>query len=130
MQSTDLPAGWEVWSVESQGPTVLVYRSDIFDTSAFPAECMPTMFVSQFRDPRKGPTPASENPWQVELRLEPAILLASQQADDREAAIAAAMDLGSAFINGEFDIYAAYGEPRECYLAKIESLIERDEREV
>lgn len=127
MTELDLPSGWERWSSDPDGPIVLVYRPDVFDGSDLPTECIPTIYLSPRRDPRQGPRPRPGSgpgrPWMVELRLEPAVIVADRQESERPDAIRTAVELASAFAAGEIEYREAYQVPRERYLDTLDTVI-------
>lgn len=124
--SDELPSGWERWSEE---PTrlVLVYRPDVFDAGEFPAPCLPTLYVTKgSRDRRPGrPDPDVADPWHVTLFLEPEIEGVHEVYDDRDAALAGALDLARDFGAGEFDYRSWYQVPRPAYLDRLDELTGR-----
>jgi len=123
----DLAAGWEVWS-ESQRRVVLAYRPDVFDSTAFPAPCLPTIYVTKGRRGRRpGRTdPAPDDPWYVTLYLEPEVSRERESFDSRIAALDGARDLARAFAVGDVDYRALYQVPREAYLDRLDGLTGRD----
>lgn len=127
VDEADLPAGWAVWSEADD--TVLAYRPDVFDGEAFPAPCMPTIYVTQGgRDRRPGRSrdPAPGTPWHVTLYLEPEVGRDPDRYDDREAAVAGALDLAERFADGEIDYRALYQVPRPDYLDRLDEVTGRD----
>src|SRR5699024_1272179 len=68
-----LSAEWTVWN-RSEARCVLVYRPDVFDADAFPAPCLPTIYLTHGRRSRRpGPrrAPGTEGAWYVSLFFEP-----------------------------------------------------------
>ncbi|WP_299262295.1 DUF5820 family protein [Halorientalis sp.] len=126
MDFADLATGWEVWT---QGETrcVLAYRPDIFDSSDFPAPCLPTIYLTKGQRGRRPGRhqPAPGDPWHVTLYLEPEIEVDSARYDDQEAAVDGVRDLATRFVDGEFDLRSVYQLPRETYLDELESLVAR-----
>lgn len=126
MNFDGLADGWDVWSVENRR-AVLAYRPDIFDSSAFPAECLPTIYLTKGRRGRRPgrPTPPPDAPWFVTLYLEPDV---SQefQYDGQDAAIDGAKTLAAEFATGEFAYRELYQLPRERYLDKLDELTGQD----
>ncbi|WP_336002746.1 DUF5820 family protein [Halorientalis halophila] len=124
MDFADLAPGWEVWS-ESETRSVLAFRPDVFDSSDFPAACLPTIYLTKGqRDRRPGRhQPSPGDPWHVTLFLEPEIEVASRRFDDESAAVAGARDLAAEFAAGEFDLRDVYQVPREEYLDELERLV-------
>jgi len=123
----DLPESWVVWSDEDGGRVVLAFRPDVFDGSAYPPECLPTLYVSQ-RPPgqrrRRAGTPRST--WYVSFRLEPEVRVRGHEEsfDSHAAAVEGAIDLATAFASGEIDHRGAYQVPREAYLDALDDLTE------
>jgi hypothetical protein len=119
-----LPDGWRVWSDDDQR-TVLVYRPDIFDGGAFPAPCLPTLYVTHGqRDRRPGvereaPPGAS---WVVTLYLEPDVSAPEERYDTRAAAVAGARELAAQFARGDVDYRDLYQVPREDYFDELDRL--------
>ncbi|MFB6310429.1 MAG: DUF5820 family protein [Salinirussus sp.] len=124
MAFADLPDGWEVWSDEATR-VVLVFRPDVFDTDAFPAPCLPTIYISKGqRGRRPGPhDPAPDDPWYVTLYLEPDVSRAADVAETRRQAEATAEDLARRFATGKLELRSLYQVPREDYLDRLEELI-------
>jgi len=124
MPLESLPPGWEVWSDEATR-VVLAYRPDVFDTDAFPAPCLPTIYASKGqRDRRPGPNEAApDDPWYVTLYLEPEIATAPDTAATRDEAESLATDVAAAFAAGELDLRGLYQIPREDYLDRLETLV-------
>jgi hypothetical protein len=125
-----LPAGWVVWNDESDGPLVLAYRPDVFDSQRFPAACMPTLYLTRGgtdrRPPSAGPVQHRGRAWHVTLFLEPEVELDEHHVyPDRETAVAATVDLATRFAGGDVDVREVYQVPREDYLDELESLVGR-----
>jgi hypothetical protein len=121
-----LPEGWETWS-DGTEKSVLVYRPDVFDGAAFPAPCMPTIYVTKGRRRRKpGRETRPDDPWYVTLFLEPEVSGEERSYDDRAAAEAAATELAAAFGDGEIDYRGLYQVPREEYFAELDRLTGRE----
>ena len=122
----DLPPGWRVWNAEAGGRVVLAYRPEVFDGSAFPAACLPTLTVGPGRSPDARPDrrPGS-GPWHVALYLEPDVRVRAVETahDDRDAAVERARAVAAAFAAGAVDYAAAYHEPREAYLERLDDLV-------
>lgn len=113
---------WVVWS-DQREKMVLAYRPDVFDGDAFPAPCLPTIYVTKGRRRRHpGDQTRPEDPWHVTLFLEPEVDRSADQYDRREDATAAAVDLAAAFAHGEIDYRALYQVPREAYFEKLDEL--------
>lgn len=126
MNFDGLADGWEVWSVENRR-AVLAYRPDIFDSSAFPAECLPTIYLTKGRRGRRPgrPNPPPDAPWFVTLYLEPDVSN-EVRYDGQEKAVKAAKTLAAEFAAGEFEYRTLYQLPRERYLEKLDELTGRD----
>jgi len=124
-----LPADWTVWSDEPNGRAVFVYRPDVFDTETFPAACLPTLYVTPGRHSQRRPGPelTAAEKWFVTLSLEPEVVDTERAFEDRERAIAGAMELATAFSEGERDYRDCYQVPRETYLDRLDELTGRDE---
>jgi hypothetical protein len=125
MDAEKLPTGWEVWNAESEGRVVLVYRSDVFDSQAFPAPCLPTIRVAPGSPGRRRRRGAERTEgWSASLRLEPEVRVreCDRRTESREAALAAAREVAAAFAAGEVDYRGAYQVPRENYLEELDRL--------
>lgn len=119
--------GWTVWS-DGREKAVLAYRPDVFDSQAFPAPCLPTIYLSKGRRRRKpGKQTRPDDPWYVTLALEPEVDRDADSYDSREAAEAGANDLAARFASGELDYRSLYQVPREDYLDKLDELTGREE---
>jgi hypothetical protein len=125
----DLPEGWQVWTEDSQGGDVLVFRPDVFDTQAYPAACLPTIQVAQ-RPPSQQKRRAGSSPdgWWVSLTLEPEVRVRDADAsyDSRRAAVEGAVDLAERFAAGDVDYRGAYQVPRADYLDRLDDLTGRE----
>lgn len=126
----DLPDGWQVWSDEADR-IVLVYRPDVFDTQAFPAACLPTIYVTHGRRRRR---PGADrrarttDPWYVTLFLEPDVERDADAFESREAALTGALALAERFADGEFAYRELYQVPRDDYLDRLDELTGRHDR--
>jgi hypothetical protein len=123
MEFDDLDDSWEVWSVEST-KVVLTYRPDVFDSDAFPAPCLPTIYVTKGKRGRRPgrDVPAEDDPWYVTLYLEPDVNGDQQEFDSRETARRGATDLAAAFAGGAVDYRSLYQVPRPEYLDRLDEL--------
>jgi hypothetical protein len=121
----DLPAGWTVWHEEPDGRAILAYRPDVFDTEAFPAPCLPTIYLSP-GSPRRRPGPRQGDGWTVTLFLEPAVDVRVETADTRDAGVDATLCIADAFATGGIDYRGAYQVPREDYLRRLDELVGRE----
>ena len=126
MTFEDLVDGWVVWNEE---PTkcILAYRPDVFDSTAFPAPCLPTIYLTKGKRSRRPgrDRPASDDPWYVTLFLEPEVDHGEETYESREAAVEGTKDLAARFAKGEIDVHELYQVPREEYLAKLDELTGR-----
>jgi len=122
-----LPDGWTVWHEEAEGRAILAYRPDVFDTDAFPAPCLPTIYLSP-GSPRRRPGGRRGNSdgWTVTLYLEPEVEARVESADDRAEAAATAVEFARAFVAGEVDYRGAYQVPREAYFERLDKLLGRE----
>lgn len=128
MDEGDLPPGWVRWS-EADDRLVWAYRPDVFDGGAFPAPCLPTLYVTRGgrrRRPGVDLSPAPDAPWHVTLFLEPDVAREADRFDDRTAAVAGARELAARFSRGQLDVRALYQVPREDYLEELEALTGED----
>lgn len=127
MDAATLPDGWELWNEEPDGRVILAYRPSVFDADAFPAPCLPTLYVTDgSRRARPGAGQRRTDEWHVTLFLEPEVEVTSSTYDERTDALRAAVDLAAAFAAGEVAYREAYQVPREDYLAKLDDLTGRD----
>ncbi|MFC6724207.1 DUF5820 family protein, partial [Halobium palmae] len=119
-----LPDGWTVWTDESDGRAILVYRPDVFDTEAFPAPCMPTLFLTD-RSQKRRPEAryVVTDSWYVTLTLEPDVEGETEEYDTREAAVDGAREYARRFVDGEVDYRALYQVPRDEYLDELDELV-------
>jgi len=123
----DPPDGWSVWHAADGGRVILAYRPDIFDADAYPAPCMPTVYVSP-GSPRRRPglRAGTDDGWTVTLTLEPDVEARKAHRETRAASLEAALDIAAAFAAGEVDYRAAYQVPRERYLDRLDELTGRE----
>ena len=127
MEEDELPPGWVVWSREEGGRLVLAYRPDVFDGKEYPAECLPTIFLTRSagNDPRvRGRSQDPDRPWLVECRLEPAVPIKERRVGSRAAAVDVARRTAEEFSRGQLDFRAAYQEPRPAYFAALERCLD------
>jgi hypothetical protein len=124
-----LPADWTVWSDEPEGRAVFVYRPDVFDTDAFPAPCLPTLYVTPGRQSKRRPGPehSTSDTWFVTLSLEPEVIESERSFDERASAIDGAIDLATEFADGQREYRASYQVPRAAYLDRLDELTGRSE---
>jgi len=122
-----LPDGWRVWNEEPSGRAILVYRPDVFDGDELPAECLPTIYLTNgARKARPGSGQYATDEWHVVLFLEPEVEAVSETLDDRDAGAAAAVDVAERFAAGDVDYRAAYQVPREDYFERLDECIEEE----
>ena len=122
MDASSLPAGWQCWHEERDGRVILAYRPDVFDSEAFPAPCLPTIYVTSGTPRRRPGSTTSAGTWQVTLFLEPEIEAVSERYEDRAAAIDGAIEHADQFAGGEIDYRALYQVPREAYFERLDEL--------
>jgi len=122
----DLDGDWTVWNREASR-VVLVYRPDVFDSSSFPAPCLPTIYLTKGRRSRRPGEnrPRPDDPWYVTLSLEPEVSRQRERFEDREAAFEAVLSLASSFADGGIEYRSLYQVPREEYLDKLDELTGR-----
>jgi len=121
----DPPEGWEVWNASDGGPVIYVFRPDVFDTEAYPPECLPTVRVTPGSPGRKRRRAGrGETGWGVALFAEPEVRIreCDRRAETREAALDAAREVMAAFAAGDVDYRGAYQVPREAYLDELDAL--------
>jgi hypothetical protein len=129
MSYDDLPEGWRVWADEHEGRSVLAYRPDVFDTTEYPAPCLPTIYVSDgSRKRRPGASQRRTDTWHVSLFLEPEVEGPVETYDSRSAAVDGAVALATRFVDGDVDYRGFYQLPREAYLDRLDDLVGGDER--
>ncbi|EMA38625.1 DUF5820 family protein [Halococcus hamelinensis] len=119
-----LPEDWAVWN-EADDRCVLVYRPDVFDTNAFDAACLPTIYLTRgrrSRRPGRQRAPGTANTWYVTLFLEPEVEREAETYDTRPEAVAGAVALAERFAAGEVDYRGLYQVPREAYLDELDAL--------
>jgi hypothetical protein len=126
-----LPEAWTVWSAEDDGRLVLAYRPDVFDGDAFPAACLPTLYLThgkRTRRPGTNPTDRTlESDWFVTLYLEPDVSLnETYRFETRADGVACALELAHQFDDGEIDYRGLYQIPRERYFDRLDELTGRN----
>ena len=126
MTFENLPESWTVWSDETMR-TVLAYRPDVFDSTAFPAACLPTIYITKGRRGRRPgrPTPNPDDPWFVTLYLEPDVSDTEREFESRQAARDGAVALAIQFAEGDIDHRGLYQVPRPDYFEKLDELTGR-----
>jgi hypothetical protein len=128
VEEAALGTGWRVWNAE-EARVVLAYRPDVFDGDAFPAPCMPTIYVTRGRPNRRpegNRNLSPDAPWMVTLYLEPDVERPPDAYESREAALDGAETLTERFAAGEVDYRSLYQLPRDRYLAELDELTGRD----
>lgn len=125
-----LPEGWTVWNDEPEGRAILAFRPDVFNTEAFPAACMPTIFLSNgSRRNRPGASQMTTDTWHITLFLEPDVEAETAEFESREAGVEGAVACAERFREGDVDYRDAYQVPREDYFEKLDELLGVDEDE-
>ncbi|WP_408958725.1 DUF5820 family protein [Natrinema sp. 74] len=122
-----LPDSWNVWSRGEDGRLVLAYRPDVFDAAAFPAPCLPTLYLThgkRTRRPGLNPADTADSAdWFVTLYLEPDVSLnETLRYPTREAALERTVSLAREFDAGDVDYRALYQVPREEYFERLDEL--------
>jgi hypothetical protein len=122
------PGGWTVWNADPGGRVILAYRPDVFTGDAFPAACLPTIYVSNgSRRRRPGAGAVETDEWHVTLFLEPEVATDADVYDDRGAALDGATGLADRFDAGDVDYRGLYQVPRPDYLDELDRLTGREE---
>jgi hypothetical protein len=121
--------GWTVWNAEPDR-AVLAYRPDVFDGSAFPSPCLPTVYAARGRPHRRPEGDRQlqpDAPWTVTLRLEPDVERDPDTYDSKADAVAGAERLTRRFSGGEVDYRALYrhAHSRGSYLDRLDELTGR-----
>ena len=125
MTFESLPDGWTRWHEEDGGRAILAYRPDVFDTEAFPAPCLPTIYLSP-GSPRRRPGSGDTDGWTITLYLEPEVTARVETAATREAAVSTPRELARTFAAGDVDYRGAYQVPREAYFDRLDELLGRE----
>lgn len=120
--SDRLPEGWQVWTQEHDGRVVLAFHPETFDGDAYPAECLPTIYLST-GSRRRRPGTGTNDTWHVTLYLEPDVDCGTDRYDDRAAAVESAVATATRFAAGEIDYRDAYQIPRESYFDALDRLV-------
>lgn len=127
MSFDGLPDGWTVWNDEPDGRAILAYRPDVFDSHGFPAECMPTIFVTNTSQAKRpGASSIRTDTWYVKLLLEPEIEGRIEEYETRPEAVDGATALAGRFSDGEIDYRELYQVPRAAYFEKLDELTGRE----
>jgi hypothetical protein len=118
-----LADGWEVWSEEST-KVVLAYRPDVFNSTDYPAACLPTIYVTKGKRSRRPgrDRPAPEAEWYVTLFLEPEVDRGADSFETRDDAVEGAKAVATAFAGGEIDYRDLYQVPRPDYFEALDEL--------
>jgi len=124
MDLSALSEDWTVWN-RTEEKLILAYRPDVFDSEAFPAPCLPTIYLTRGRRTRRPGAERTGEDWYVTLYLEPEVDRSADAYDDREAAVAGAVDLANRFAGGDLDYRSLYQVPREAYLDELDALTGR-----
>ena len=127
MSFEPLPDGWRVWNEEPSGRVILTFRPDVFDGSALPAACLPTIYLTNgSRRSRPGAGQYATDEWHVVLFLEPEIEAVAETHETRPAAVDAAVAVAERFAAGDVDYRDAYQVPREAYFERLDELVGDD----
>lgn len=121
MSFDSLGEDWVVWSDEG-AKVVLAFRPDVFDGGEFPAACLPTIYLSRGRRGRRPGGRRVGTDWHVTLYLEPEVEGVEETFDDRESAVAGAIELAATFASGEIAYRDLYQVPRTDYLDRLDEL--------
>lgn len=126
MEFEGLHDDWTVWSVEST-KAVLAFRPDVFDSQGYPAECLPTIYVTKGRRSRRPgrDVPDPEDSWYATLYLEPDVSFDARKFETRERAADGAVDLAREFARGDLDFRDRYQVPRPEYFERLDELTGR-----
>lgn len=120
-----LPDSWTVWNEGEDGRIVLAYRPDVFNGDAFPAPCLPTLYLTHGRRTRRpGANPGTaDDDWHVTLYLEPEVYLReTNRFPSRPEALEYLTELARKFDDGEIDYRELYQVPREEYFERLDEL--------
>ena len=127
MSFEPLPDGWRVWNEEPSGRVILTFRPDVFDGSALPSACLPTIYLTNgSRRSRPGAGQYATDEWHVVLLLEPEIEAVAETHETRPAAVDAAVAVAERFAAGDVDYRDAYQVPREAYFERLDELVGDD----
>jgi len=129
MDEAALPAGWRLWNEEPGGRVILAFRPDVFDGDRLPEACLPTIYLTNgSRRARPGAGGRETDEWHVVLYLEPEVEMraAAETHDDRDRAVAAALDLAERFAAGRVDYREPYQVPREAYFERLDDVVGDD----
>lgn len=126
-EASALGEGWTVWNA-TDSRAILAYQPAVFDGSAFPEACLPTVYVARGRRTRRPGRTRNlppDAPWLVTLRVEPEVNMEPSAHDNRADAVESAERLTHRFASGEIDYRSLYQVPREAYLEKLDELTGR-----
>ena len=127
MSFEPLPDGWRVWNDEPSGRVILTFRPDVFDGSALPSACLPTIYLTNgSRRSRPGAGQYATDEWHVVLFLEPEIEAVAETHETRPAAVDAEVAVAERFAAGDVDYRDAYQVPREAYFERLDELVGDD----
>jgi hypothetical protein len=127
LDESALGDGWVVWNAEDDR-VILAYRPDVFNGSAFPAPCLPTIYVTRGRRSRRPEGNRNlppDAPWMVTLYLEPEVNRDPDSYDTIADAVDGAEALSRRFADGDIDYRGLYQVPREDYFKKLDELTGR-----
>jgi len=124
MDLDSLAEDWTVWN-RTETELILAYRPDVFDSDAFPAPCLPTIYLTRGKRTRRPGADRTGEDWYVTLYLEPEIDHQAASVPERDGAVDAAVALANDFAAGEFDFRSLYQLPREAYLDELDELTGR-----
>ena len=124
MDLDSLAEDWTVWN-RTETKLILAYRPDVFDSDAFPAPCLPTIYLTRGKRTRRPGADRTGEDWYVTLYLEPEIDHQAASVPERGEAVDAAVALANDFAAGEFDFRSLYQLPREAYLDELDELTGR-----
>jgi len=124
MDTATLSEDWTVWN-QTETELILAFRPDVFDSEAFPAPCLPTIYLTHGKRTRRPGADRTGEDWYVTLYLEPEVDHQIDISPDREAAVEAAVTLANDFAAGKFDFRSLYQVPREAYLDELDELTGR-----
>lgn len=125
----DLGEGWQIWSLEDDR-AIVVYRPDVFDGDTFPAQCLPTIYVTRGRRRRRPEGNRNlppDAPCMVTLYLEPDVDRNPDSFDTFSQALEGCADLTRRFSQGEVDYRGLYQVPREEYFQTLDELTGRNQ---
>ena len=124
MSFDELAEGWQLWN-EEEHKLVFTYRPDVFNSSDFPAPCLPTIHVTKGRRSRRPGrnTPNPDDSWYVQLYLEPDVTDEERSCESRDRAREIALDVAEQFAAGAVDYRELYQVPRPAYFDRLDELV-------